>query len=103
MRKITSDAVSAFRRGVKFNRGNTTVELNLLGLEVSLKLHGNCIARRIPKLDGSTKFEICNGGWRSSTTKERLNGLPGVSIHQKDWVWYLNGKEWDGSWTMINL
>jgi len=33
--------------------------------------------------------------------RERLNALNGVSIAQKNFVWYLNGKEWDGSWTKI--
>ena len=103
MRKITSDAVRAFRRGLKFNRDNTSVERSPLGHAVVLKLHGNAIARYTPSTDGLNKFEICNGGWSSNTTKERLNGLPGVSIHQKDWVWYLNGKEWNGAWTTINL
>ena len=36
-------------------------------------------------------------GWRSNTTKERLNAIPGVKIVQKDFSWYLNGKAWDGS------
>ena len=103
MRKITSDAVSAFRRGVKFNRDNTSVEFSPLQYTVVLKLHGNAIARYTPSIYGLNKFEICNGGWFSNTTKERLNGLPGVSIHQKNFVWYLNGKEWNGCWTTINL
>ena len=102
MRKITSDAVSAFRRGLKFNRDNTSVERSPLGLVIVLKLHGNSIARYPPSIDGLNKFEICDGGWSSNTTKERLNGLPGVRIHQKNFVWYLNGVEWNGSWTTIN-
>ena len=103
MRKITSDAVSAFRRGVKFNHDNTSVEHSPLQHAVVLKLHGNAIARYTPSIDGLNKFEICDGGWSSNTTKDRLNGLPGVSIHQKNFVWYLNGKEWDGAWTTINF
>lgn len=35
-------------------------------------------------------------------TKERLNGLEGVNICQKDWQWYLNGKERNGELTDIN-
>lgn len=34
-------------------------------------------------------------------TKERLNALQGVNIVQKNFVWYLNGKEWNGELTDI--
>lgn len=40
---------------------------------------------------------ISHAGWPTATTKDRLNALPGVSINQKAGVWYLNGREWDGS------
>ena len=101
MRQITSDAVSAFRRGVKFKRDNTSVEVH--DDLVLFKLHGNTIARRIPSVHGLNSFEICDGGWQSNTTKERLNGLRGVRIHQKNWVWYLNNNPWNGSWTTIEV
>jgi hypothetical protein len=45
---------------------------------------------------------ITNAGWFSLTTKERLNGLPDVSIRQSKKKWYLNGNEWDGSWIKVN-
>ena len=35
------------------------------------------------------------------TTKDKLNALPGVRIHQEDYQWYLNGKLWDGSWIEV--
>jgi hypothetical protein len=44
---------------------------------------------------------ISDGGWQSNTTKERLNGLPNVSVHQKNFQWYLNGEAWTGNWTLI--
>lgn len=47
-------------------------------------------------------FEVCDGGWSSNTTKERLNGLPGVRVNQKDYEWFLNGEPWNGNWTTIN-
>jgi hypothetical protein len=56
-------------------------------------LHGNLIA----KYNDMGRLEISNCGWFSPTTKERLNGLKGVSIEQKDFQWFLNGKLWDGS------
>ena len=64
----------------------------------ALYLHGNEIARHV---DGG--FTITNAGWFSSTTKERLNGLPDVNISQKAGTWFLNGKEWDGTPTFIRL
>jgi hypothetical protein len=68
------------------------------GFEVwMLKLHGNVIAT----IDEFNMLSISNAGWASNTTKERLNGLPNVRIHQKNWTWYLNGNEWSGEWTRV--
>lgn len=47
-------------------------------------------------------MKITNAGWRSNTTKERLNGLPNVKINQSKGDSYLNGKEWNGEWVQIN-
>ena len=51
--------------------------------------HGNPIA-----LYWHATAEIITGncGWNTSTTKRRLNSLPGVNICQKDWQWYENGE-----------
>jgi len=101
-RKITTDAINAFMSGQKFNRDNTRVELSARGDYWSLFLHGNEIAQRYRFADseGST-IKVSNAGWQSNTTKERLNGIPGVSIVQRKGVWYLNGEEWDGGWKKI--
>lgn len=45
---------------------------------------------------------ITNAGWKSNTTKERLNGLPNVSIQQKKGEWFLNGTAWNGEWIKVN-
>ena len=42
-----------------------------------------------------------NGATGSKTTKDKLNALPSVRISQTQFKWYLNGKEWDGSWIQI--
>lgn len=89
MRKITKDAIKAFNLNRNFSLSNTRVKVDEEGTK--LYLHGNLIAE---KKDG--ELFIRNAGWQSNTTKERLNGLHGVSICQKDWTWFLNGKEWDG-------
>ena len=92
MRKITSDSVDAFMNAEKFNSGNTSVEV--LENVTILKLHGNSIAYRYnnPK----RTLMVSNCGWQTATTKERLNGIPGVNVYQKKGQWYLNDGEWDG-------
>ena len=97
MRKITSEAVSAFLERKPFRKSNMSVEAN--GNEFRLKLHGNTIA----SIDELGVLSVSNAGWRSNTTKERLNGIPGVRVHQRNWNWFLNGVEWDGSWKRISI
>ncbi len=90
MKKITSDSVRALLDGIPFKRDNTEVVRE--GTIYYLKLFGNKIAARL----GNGNLWISNAGWFSNTTKERLNGLPGVHINQKNWEWYLNGNQWNG-------
>ena len=94
MRKVTSGAVYAFRNNENFSSGNTIVRHE--NGTTKMYLHGNMIAKK-----ENGKVYVTNAGWFSNTTKERLNGIQGVSIHQKDYVWYLNGKQWDGKLTEI--
>jgi len=63
-----------------------------------LRLHGNDIAQFHW---GEGILLISHAGWPTVTTKSRLNALPGVHIEQRKKVWYLNGEEWDGDWTII--
>ena len=93
MRTITHLAVKKFMSMENFSRGNTQV---FNGDEVKLCLHGNNIAT----IKDNGLF-ITNCGWFSNTTKERLNGLLGslgrIGIQQRNFKWYLDEKEWDGS------
>jgi len=91
MRKITKLAVQAFINDKKFNQGNTVVIIE--ENTAILSLHGNHIAYK----DKDGNIEIANRGYFTNTTKERLNGIPGVNIQQKDWQWYLNGNLWNGN------
>ena len=110
MKKITKLTCAAFEANNKIKVDNTEVKLEYLNnfetMIVSLLLHGNTIARKTYKVVGyhSTlvSFEITNANWPTKTTKERLNGLCGVGIHQRKGVWYLNGKEWSGDWVNVN-
>ena len=95
MRQITREVVSAFLSLTPFAKSNSAVRVE--GEYAFLGLHGNTIA----EIDEGGDLYITNAGWQSNTTKERLNGLPGVSIYQKKGVWYLNAVEWDGSWKYI--
>jgi len=92
MRKITEESVNAFMNAEKFSKQNMLVEV--LPNVTILRLHGNAIAYRYNNPERT--LSITNCGWKSNTTKERLNGLPNVNVHQHLGVWYLNDQEWDG-------
>ncbi len=96
-RKITKKAVSKFLSKTPFRKSNMSVEESY-GI-YKLKLHGNTIAT----IDELGVLSVSNAGWSSNTTKERLNGIPGVRVNQKNWTWYLNGQEWDGTWKRIGI
>ena len=98
MRAITKQSIDAFLNAKKFSKQNMLVEV--LSNVTILKLHGNAIAYLYN--DPQKTLSITNAGWQSNTTKERLNALPNVSIQQKNFVWYLNGKEWNGNLIDIN-
>lgn len=89
-RKVTTQIVSAFIAGNKLTVGNSHTDGS------ALYLHGNKIAEK--RSDG---IYITNAGWQSNTTKEHLNAIPGVSICQRNWDWFLNGNAWNGQWTKI--
>ena len=101
-RKITTHAVEAFVKGQRFHRQNMEVQVRPFQTDkddsVILLLHGNPIARY---LVADRVLYVCDGNHQTVTTKELLNGLPGVSVHQKAGQWYLNGEKWDGYWTKI--
>ena len=93
MRKITEDAIRAFRNNQNFKRGNTQVEVcELESKRRLLLLHGNIIA--CVDFRGDLWLDAC--GYKTVTTKERLNGFPSVNIVQKNFEWFLNGEKWDG-------
>jgi len=104
MRLITQESVTAFLNAKKFNKSNMSVEV--LPNVTILKYQGNSIAYKYN--DPKQTISVTNCGWESNTTKERLNAVIGLSglnigkIYQKNWIWYLDGKKWDGSLTNLN-
>ena len=99
MRKITEQSANAFFNKGKLNKQNMLVFYDRYDQTSRMLLHGNCIAT----YDHDNKrLTISNCGWFSNTTKERLNALPNVNIYQKDFKWFLNGKEWNGQKIDIN-
>ncbi len=85
MRQITRKAVEALLVGSRYKNSNTEVR------DKAMYLHGNKIAW----FDLNDQLWISNCGYETNTTKERLNGLPGVDIRQRNFTWYLNGEEWN--------
>ena len=93
MRKITRESINAFLLSQPFTKGNMHVYVS--GDYAELLLHGNCIAYRT-----GNNITIRDAGWRTVTTKERLNGLLETlglpRIYQKDFTWHLGDKIWQG-------
>lgn len=85
MRKITREIIRAFNAGESLRLSNTETDGQ------SIRLHGNLIAWK-----NANGLFIDSCGWNTNTTRERLNGLDGVSISTKAGQMYLNGKEWNG-------
>jgi hypothetical protein len=107
MQQITKLMREAFISGTPFRRDNT--EVRVTDYSVSIYLFGNKIASRRIGLglladannpigpSSPYEFTITTCGWPTNTTKDRLNALPNVHIHQLKGMWYLNGEKWDGS------
>ncbi len=91
MRKVTSEIVRAFMAGDSLTVGNTQTDGQ------AIWLHGNKIAEW-----RGTGMWITTAGWQTNTTKERLNGLPGVKVDTKNFDLFLNDKAWNGAWVKVS-
>jgi hypothetical protein len=85
-RQITDEIVRAFMNGENKKKSNSEVKADCTG--VRMYLFGNLIAERV-----GNRIRITMAGYPTTTTRERLNGIPGVSLTQKNYKQYLNGKE----------
>ena len=100
MRQISIDAANALIEKRPFIRSNTKVVVikEPSGVKTALLLlHDNEIAS-YGNINGEDKLRITTAGYETVTTRDRLNALPGVCIHQKNWKWYLNDFPWNGDW-----
>ncbi len=95
-RKISEQAAQALLDGKRFKSGNTKVSGS--GEKWGLYLHGHKIAEY--HADDGVLF-ITTAGYSTMTTKERLNALPGVSVHTAKRQLHLNGEPWDGDWIEV--
>ena len=101
MRKIERQMQDAIRNRVEYwDGGNTTVETDKEGNQF-VTLHGNLIAQ-ISNF-GDIKLSSC--GWQTVTTKSRLNAildtfLNGIGVYQKDFIWYINDREFFDGYTI---
>ncbi len=89
MRKIESEMNNAIRNRMDWHKDNT--EVCITGNTATVYLHNNHIATV-----GPDKVTLYDGGWRSNTTKSRLNaildgiGQMGVGVFQQNWNWFIN-------------
>jgi hypothetical protein len=113
MRKITQLAVKKFLNHDNFRMGNTDVWNGYERSTQSPNMHNRLWSRMLlhdneiaSKEQNSDSILIDTCGWFSTTTKERLNGLLDTlglpKIQQKNFKWYLMGKEWNGKEVRIN-
>ena len=119
MRKITDKAIRAFLNEERFKLNNTEVKVRHedplipkkyipFTVITELLLHGNMIAKMVRqhiKGEYQTTISMTSAGWKTVTTKERLNGLlhhmKAGSIQQRNFEWYLNDEYWNGDIILI--
>lgn len=83
---VTAEKAAKRRTGLIC--GNTRASLGHNGA-VEIRLHGHIIATILS--DGAVLLGYC-GGWRSATTKDRLNRVlrpTGAYVYQRDFGWYI--------------
>lgn len=53
---------------------------------VSISLHGTTVVKFFP----NGLVQLNSGGYRTHTTKERINRYSPVGVYQKNWEWFLS-------------
>lgn len=92
MRQVTAQIKKAFEQGTSLKIGNTRTD------GTSVFLHSNEIINR----DSSGLVMATLAGWNTPTTRERVNGITGLGIYQKNFAPMLNGQEIDSyDWVAV--
>lgn len=66
--------------------GNNTYAYIELDGTVAIELHGTKVVRFFP----NGLVQLNSGGWRTSTTKNRINKYSPVRVYQKNFEWFLS-------------
>lgn len=94
MRKITEIMSECFRHWEEKSMSNTVVKYDDKWRITRMFLHWNEIAN----LDEMGVLKLDNCGWKTNTTKERLNWILDIfdlwHIFQKKYEWYYMDKNW---------
>jgi hypothetical protein len=98
--KLTTDSVDAFLKYQPFRREN--MEVVVCDNVSYLYLFGNRIGINT---NGMVSISTC--GWDTRTTLMRLREVlrrvaPQSRLQTKKYILYLNDKEWNGNFTLIN-
>jgi hypothetical protein len=91
MRKIEQKMMDAIKNGKSICLGNTEVRFDNSTNECKILLFGNEICTIYPNEQGDYQMHLRDAGWKTSTTKSRLNALLSISsgqIFQAAGVWY---------------
>lgn len=74
------------RRGQR-KIGNNTVAFIELDGTVSIQLHST----KVVQIHPDDTVTLNSGGWRTSTTKNRINKYSPVKVYQRNHEWFLEG------------
>ena len=101
MRKIESEMQAAIVERRDWHKDNTVVSVDSEG-NTDVKFHNNLIATISNK--GDLKLSSC--GWKTQTTKSRLNAILDCFFHnlrivQKQFEWYIDGDEFTDGYQII--
>jgi len=91
MRKIEQQMIKAIEQNLNWQSGNTAVVFDDSTRVSKVYLHGNKIAEI-----SDDAVQIFDGGYRSATTKSRLNAIlreyaiEGECVYQKNFQWFVD-------------
>ena len=93
MRKIEQQMNNAISKEIDWKKDNTEV-INIKGVSF-VYLYNNLIA-----MVGDTWLELFDGGWKTNTTKSRLNAILKEHgncefVYQKNFTWFVSTKDGD--------